>query len=61
MKEPEMLQKIVIHHCLFYEIVFQVIQKIFQVIQKTEKLTAPISIMAAKYGEILLFYLKNCY
>ena len=27
MKEPEMLQTIVIHHCLSYEIVFQVIQK----------------------------------
>ena len=27
MKEPEMLQTIVIHHCLPYEIVFQVIQK----------------------------------
>ena len=61
MKEPEMLQTIVIHHCLFYEIVFQVIQKTFQVIEKTEKLTTPISIMAAKYGEILLFYLKNYY
>ena len=27
MKEPEMLQTIVMHHCLSYEIVFQVIQK----------------------------------
>ena len=27
MKEPEMLQIMVIHHCLSYEIVFQVIQK----------------------------------
>ena len=27
MKEPEMLQTIVIHHCFSYEIVFQVIQK----------------------------------
>ena len=26
MKEPEMLQTITIHHCLSYEIVFQVIQ-----------------------------------
>ena len=25
MKEPEMIQTIVIHHCLPYEIVFQVI------------------------------------
>ena len=27
MKELEMLQTIVLHHCLYYEIVFQVIQK----------------------------------
>ena len=27
MKEPKMLQTIVIHHCLSYEIVFHVIQK----------------------------------
>ena len=27
MKEPEMLQTIAIHHCLSYEIVFQVIQR----------------------------------
>ena len=27
MKEPEMLQTVVIHHCLSYEIVFPVIQK----------------------------------
>ena len=27
MKEPEMLPNIVIHQCLSYEIVFQVIQK----------------------------------
>ena len=27
MKEPEMLQTIVTHHCLSYEIVFQVIKK----------------------------------
>ena len=27
MKEAEMLQTIVTHHCLSYEIVFQVIQK----------------------------------
>ena len=28
MKEPEMLQTIVIHHFLSYELIFQVIQKI---------------------------------
>ena len=28
MKEPEMLQTIVIHHCLSYKIAFQVIEKI---------------------------------
>ena len=27
MKEPEIVQTIVIHYCLSYEIVFQVIQK----------------------------------
>ena len=27
MKEPEMLQAIVIHHCLYYQIIFQIIQK----------------------------------
>ena len=27
MKEPEMLQAIVIHHCLYNQIIFQVIQK----------------------------------
>ena len=56
MKETEMLQTIVIHHCLYYEIVFQAIQK-----KKKKKLTIPISIMAAKYGKMLFFYLKNYY
>ena len=53
MKEPEMLQTIVIHHCLSYEIVFQVIQK------KKKKMFTPISIMSAKCGKMLFFYLKN--
>ena len=35
MKEPEMLQTIVIYHCLSYEIVFQVIQKKFKKIDHT--------------------------
>ena len=46
MKESEMLQTIVIHHCLYYEIVFQVIQK-------KKKMTTPISIMMAKCGKML--------
>ena len=52
MKEPEMLQTIVIYHCLSYEIDFKVIKKY-------QKLTIPISIMAGKCGKILLFYSKN--
>ena len=31
MKEPEMPQTNVIHHCLSYEIVFQAIQKILKI------------------------------
>ena len=31
MKELEMLQTIVLHHCLYYEIFFQVIQKKFKI------------------------------
>ena len=54
MKEPEMLQTIVVNHCLSYEIAFQVIQK-------NEKLTPPISTMAAKCGKMFFFYLKNYY
>ena len=52
MKEPEMLQAIVIHHCLYYQI-------IFQIIQKKLKITTPIFIVAAKCGKMLFFYLKN--
>ena len=54
MKEPEMLQTIAIHRVLSYETVFQVIQKIL-------KLTTPISIMVAKCGKMLFFYLKSHY
>ena len=57
MKKPEMLQTIVIHHFLSYEIVLQVNQKK----KKKKKMTTPISIMVAKYGKMLFFYLKNYY
>ena len=57
MKEPEMLQTIVIHDCLSYKIVFQIVK-----IKKLKKrLTTPISIMAGKCGKMLFFYLKNYY
>ena len=52
MKEPEMVQAIVIHYCLSYEIDFKVIQK-------NLKLTTAISIMAAKCGKMLFFHLKT--
>ena len=56
MKEPEMLQTIVMYQCLSYKIVFQIIK-----MKKKKKLTRPISIMAAKCGKMFFFYLKNFY
>ena len=50
MKEPEVLEKIVKHHCLSYEIVFQLIKK--------NILTTPISIIVTNCGKKLFFYKK---